>query len=308
MKSLISSLITRKPTGFTSTLRGLFVALIVLGFGPNLDAGVTLGPKPILSLSQAHRAVWRIQSNEPRSHYDAANGDSQGTTFAIASDLFITNFHVFNLFIHNRRSITDIYLVQEGNSTAIKVKGVYVVSGVYDLVLFQTTTKIDDYLPLADKNFSLEQKEHLILIGYPQGSFAISEPIEQGNGTIDYEDNLNYGFGTTISNLQGASGGPILNSRGEVVGVFHTFYENVAYGTKIKHFREFLENRKPGEVPTRTKRTLCSQPNNPQQCIVAEKNNVRTLAKNLDTLALFQMGLPYSYINESMRRMESFER
>ena len=42
MKSVTSSLITRKSTGFTSTLRGLFVALFVLGFGPNLEAVITL--------------------------------------------------------------------------------------------------------------------------------------------------------------------------------------------------------------------------------------------------------------------------
>ena len=46
MKSLISSLITRRSTAFISTLHGLFLVLIVLGFGPNLEARVTLGPNP----------------------------------------------------------------------------------------------------------------------------------------------------------------------------------------------------------------------------------------------------------------------
>ena len=297
MKSLISSLITRRSTAFISTLHGLFLVLIVLGFGPNLEARVTLGPNPILSSSEAHRAVWRIQNYEPGSRFDAEIGDHQGTAFAIASDLFITNFHMWNDFSDG--SLTRIFLVQEGNSTAMTVKGVHIVSGTYDLALFQTTTKIDDYLPLAEESFSLRQKERLILIGYPKGSFAIGEPIEQRSGVIYYEDSLNYGFGTTIADLDGASGGPILNSRGKVVGVHHTAYKNIIYGTKVKWIREFLDDRGPGESPARTRGTFCSQPNNPQQCIVAEKNNVRTLAKNLDTLALFQMGLPYSYINES---------
>ena len=304
MKSLISSLIMRRSTAFISTLHGLFLVLIVLGFGPNLEARVTLGPNPILSSSEAYRAVWKIQNIEPDSSYNGRRGDNRATAFAVAPNLFLTNFHVLNGFTYAGRPLTRIFLVQEGNPIAIKVKGVHIVSGTYDLALFQTATKIDDYLPLAEESFSLRQKERLILIGYPKGSFAIGEPIEQRSGVIYYEDSLNYGFGTTIADLDGASGGPILNSRGKVVGVFHSSYENVAYGTKIKHLREFLENRKSGEIPTRTKRTFCSQPNNPGQCITTEKNNVRTLAKNLDTLALFQMGLPYSYINENMKEWD----
>ena len=304
MKSIISSQIVRKSTGFTSTLRSLFVTLIVLGFSPHLEARVILGTNPILSTSETYRAVWKIQNMEPDSSYNSRRGDNRGTAFAVAPNLFLTNFHVLNRFTYSGRPLTRIFLVQEGNPIAIKVKGVHIVSGVYDLVLFQTTTKIDNYLSLASKDFTLKRKERLTIIGYPNGSLAIGKSIEQKDGIINYEDSLHYGFGTTISNLKGASGGPILNSRGEVVAVFHTSYENVAYGTKAKLFREFLENRKSGEIPTHTKRTFCSQPNNPRQCIATEKNNVRTLAKNLDTLALFQIGLPYSYINENMKEWD----
>ena len=299
MKSLISSLRTRKSTGFVSTLHGLFLALIVLGFGPILEARVTLGTNPISSTSEAYRAVWQIQNIEPGSRFNPNKGDIRGTAFAVASNLFLTNFHVFNGLHYSGRPLTRIFLVQEGNPTAIKVKGVHIVSGIYDLVLFQTTTKVDDYLSLANKDFTLKRKERLTIIGYPGGSLAIGRPMEQRGGTINYENSLVYGFGTTISDLDGASGGPMLNSQGEVVGVFSIGNANLAYGTKVEHLWNFLKNRKPGETSTRTKRTFCARPDNLTQCIEAEKNNVRTMAENLDTLALFQMGLSYSYINET---------
>ena len=299
MKSVTSSLITRKSTGFTSTLRGLVVALLVLGFGPNLKAVVTLGPNPILSPSQVHRAVWKIQNIEPHAIFDANKGDDHGTTFAVAPNLFITNFHVWDGLLYAGRPLTSIYLVQKGNPTVLKVEGVYIVSGVYDLVIFKTTRNVNHYFGLANRNFTLQPHDDLSLIGYPQGSFSIAQSKDVNSGMIYYEDSWHYGFGTTIPNLKGASGGPVLNSRGKVIGVFHTYYTNIAYGTKVRDLREFLKNRKSGETPTHTKRTFCARPDNPKQCMNAEKNNVRKMADQSDTLALYQMGIQNSYINET---------
>ena len=69
--------------------------------------------------------------------------------------------------------------------------------------------------------------------------------MEQRGGTINYENSLVYGFGTTIPHLKGASGGPMLNSQGEVVGVFSIYNGNLAYGTKVQHLWNFLKNRNP---------------------------------------------------------------
>ena len=122
---------------------------------------------------------------------------------------------------------------------------------------------------------------------------------------VYYEDILTYGFGTNIyglkgaSDLKGISGGPILNSIGKVIGLFHIFYETVAYGIKVQHLRELATDKRSQELASQTKRTFCSQPTKPQLCLKAEKGNVRNMAKQSDTLALFQMGFSYSHINET---------
>ena len=299
MKSIALTQTAHRSTDFTLVLLSFLASLLILGFSPNLQAEIRLGDNPISSLSEAHRAVWKIQNIKPHAIFDADKGDSRGTTFAVAPNLFITNFHVWDGLLYTDPLLTSIYLVQKGSSTALKVQGVHIVSGVYDFVLFQTTKSVNHYLALEHKDFALKSSDDLSLIGYPRGSFTIAEQKQLEGAMAYYEDILSYGFGTNIPDLQGASGGPILNSRGKVIGVFHTYQANIAYGTKVRDLREFLKNRKSGETPTHTKRTFCDRPDNPKQCINAEKNNVRKMADQSDTLALYQMGIQYSYINET---------
>ena len=323
MKSIALTQTAHRSTDFTLVLLSFLASLLILGFSPSLKAEIRFGDNPISSLSEAHRAVWKIQNIKPHAIFDGGKGDNRGTTFAVAPNLFITNFHVWDGLLYSGRPLTSIYIVQKGSSTSLKVQGVHIVSGVYDFVLFQTTKSVNHYLALEHKDFDLKSSDDLSLIGYPRGSFTIAEQKQLEGAMAYYEDILSYGFGTNIPDLQGASGGPILNSRGKVIGVFqpikqisgkslrefprgnkvigvfHTYQANIAYGTKVRDLREFLKNRKSGETPTHTKRTFCARPDNPKQCINAEKNNVRKMADQSDTLALYQMGIQYSYINET---------
>ena len=299
MKSIALAQTTHRPTDFTLVLLSFLASLLILGFSLNLQAEIRLGDNPISSLSEAHRAVWKIQNIEPHAIFDANKGDDRGTTFAVAPNLFITNFHVWDGFLYSGRPLTSIYIVQKGSSTALKVQGVHIVSGVYDFVLFQTTKSVNHYLALEHKDFALKSSDDLSLIGYPRGSFTIAEQKQLEGAMVYYEDILSYGFGTNIPDLRGASGGPILNSKGKVIGLFYISYENVAHGIKVQHLRELTTDKRSQELASQTKRTFCSQPTKPQRCLKAEKGNVKNMAKQSDTLALYHMGSSDSHINET---------
>ena len=276
MKSIALTQTTHRPTDFPLVFLSFLASLLILGFSPSLKAEIRLGDNPISSLSEAHRAVWKIQNIEPHATFKSKKGDRRGTTFAVAPNLFITNFHVWNGFIYSGRPLTNIYLVQKGSSIALKVQGVHIVSGVYDFVLFQTTKSVSHYLALEHKDFTLASSDNLSLIGYPRGSFTIAEKKQLEEAMVYYEDILSYGFGTNIPDLQGASGGPILNSKGKVIGLFHISYENVAHGIKVQHLRELTTDKRSQELASQTKRTFCSQPTKPQRCLKAEKGNLIT--------------------------------
>ena len=299
MKSIALTQTTHRPTDFTLVLLSFLASLLILGFSPNLKAEIRLGDNPISSLSEAHRAVWKIQNIKPHAIFDADKGDSRGTTFAVAPNLFITNFHVWDGLLYSGRPLTSIYIVQKGSSTALKVQGVHIVSGVYDFVLFQTTKSVNHYLALEHKGFTLKSSDDLSLVGYPRGSFTIAEQKQLEGAMAYYEDIRSYGFGTNIPDLRGASGGPILNSKGKVIGLFYFSIENVALGIKVQHLRELTTDKRSQELASQTKRTFCSQPTKPQRCLKAEKGNVRNMAKQSDAVALFQMGISDSYINET---------
>ena len=299
MKSIALTQTAHRPTDFTLVLLSFLASLLILGFSPSLQAKIRLGDNPISSISKAHRAVWKIQNIKPHATFDADKGDDYGTTFAVAPNLFITNFHVWDGLLYSGRPLTSIYLVQKGNPTALKVQGVHIVSGVYDFVLFQTTKSVNHYLALEHKDFTLKSSDDLSLIGYPRGSFTIAEQKQTEGAMVYYEDILTYGFGTNIPDLKGASGGPILNSRGKVIGLFHFYDKNMAYGIRIKHLRSLVKVQEIQKLASQTKRTFCSLPHKPELCLKKERDNVRNMAKQSDTLALFQMGLSYSYINET---------
>ena len=259
-------------------------------------------------LSEARRAVWRIQNFKPHNTSpDPDEGESNGTAFAIAPNLFVTNFHVWDNFLLMDESLSSIYLVQRDNPAALRVRAVHIVSGIYDLVLFQTTTSVNDYLALEKSNFTLNRGEELFLIGYPKGpnqsvgTFAIIEPKMVKGGIIFYEDTLSYGFGSALTKLGGASGGPLLNSKGKVIGVFHRYNVNIAYSVRIQNLQDFIKDESAVEDPLQTNRIFCSEFHTPYPCFSQEKDRVRILAEQMDPLALYQMGVDTSHINELER-------
>jgi hypothetical protein len=165
--------------------------------------------------------------------------DFTGTAFFVSKDgIAVTNHHVVQqagrilLFNTNTGNISParVVLVDPGN----------------DLALLQADVGSKP-LPVAS-SFSLKRGEEVMTLGYPK---PFLQGVEQKatfgrvNAITGVGDDIRFAQ-VDVPLQPGNSGGPLLNARGEVVGIVTSGlrgdYENVAYAVKVDYLRPLLAN------------------------------------------------------------------
>ena len=174
-------------------------------------------------VQSARQAVWRIR-------FSSNKGISQGTGFFISPKLLLTNFHVIGS-IQNFKSVS---LSQEGNSRELSFKKIIALSALHDLALIETEETVADYLEL--KNIFLDIKE-LYVLGYPKG--VLTEIKNTGPARFE-SDNLS--FMTSHFKQGGASGAPVLNQKGQVVGIVKERINNRLIATALDPSRWIISD------------------------------------------------------------------
>ena len=102
-----------------------------------------------------------------------------------------------------------------------------------------------------------------------------------------------YGFGNYhYTGFGGMSGGPVLNGRGEAIGVEAQSDANMTFAIKLEYLRKLLSS-KIGMV--------CSLPFRPGRCLGEGKEKVKREAATGNVVARYQLGRGDSYVNETSR-------
>ena len=135
---------------------------------------------------------------------DATN-EYQGSGFFISEDgLAISNYHVFKG-THIGAEIIELY-----NGKQYKVKEVLAYSERYDYILFRIEGKFN-YIPITQREYEVGEKVYSI--GSPKGmenTFSSGEISQiRGNAIIQISVPIDHG----------SSGGALINSYGEVIGI-----------------------------------------------------------------------------------------
>ena len=177
-------------------------------------------PREVLD---AETSVWKIYNNE-----------SDGTGFFISPNRFVTNFHVLHGLLRDTENLNDIHLSQKGNPNTLSIKKVVAVSTLYDLVLIETKETFQHYLNLSQNKIKTD--EDLFVIGYPAGIFKKMKKV----GEINYENDHFFSFPVNHSEFEGASGSPVLNNQGQVVGVLSRGDVNLMFAIKINYLTDFI--------------------------------------------------------------------
>jgi len=140
-------------------------------------------------------------------------GYSEGSGFFISDNQVMTNFHV----IENEPS-PKIILPNGRFITPVKITG----SSAADLAVLTTQERFPELvLPLPDR-YGMRNEEPLISVGYPLGTTITGKATLLKGSFIDWRkskrDVVPY-IQTSISIVQGMSGGPLTDICGNVVGI-----------------------------------------------------------------------------------------
>ena len=215
------------------------------------------------------RSIWEIRDSD---------GTKLGTGFFIGKKRFITNVQV----IYNateKNDIKSISLVQEGNPSVLKVKKVRAISALYELAELEIVEESTNYLSLRDLP--------------PKLSDQLSVPIYsrtfktvRATGNTLYENSLFYAFSFNHLNPEGIGGPPLLDEKGQVVGVIVSGFHNILHAIKIDHLKKFTA----GKIGL-----SCSSFVNAKICIKREVNNLKQLAEEAEPSAQFKLAQMYYY-------------
>ncbi len=156
-----------------------------------------------------------------------SDGDKtfQGTGFFISQDgIGISNYHVFE------GTSEGLEVIKLSNNRQLKIERIIKKDEDNDYIIFQvkTNSKVP-FLSIAQSLPSIG--EEVFAIGNPKG---LEQTLSQGI-ISGYRDDMKY-LQTTTEITNGSSGGPLLNMRGEVVGITTSGYgeANLNFAINIK--------------------------------------------------------------------------
>ena len=149
----------------------------------------------------------------------------------------ITNFHVID-------NCDEVIIAHKGNKIKSKI---YAVDRTNDMAILKAKITGSKFFPVASNDVQL--LEDIIIAGFPLGK-EVSANVKVTKGSVSSLS----GFGDNSSNFQtdaalnqGNSGGPIINDRGNVVGVAVATWieegvQGVHFGIKSSTLRSFAKS------------------------------------------------------------------
>ena len=174
-------------------------------------------PFRLYKITCASAVVEKPKKQEPKKKKPKATPDDDkivpagsGSGFFVSKEgHVITNYHVIQGCDINKLSF-------KGSQTEVKVLAV---DKVNDIAILKSNTKPDIIFPVSNEDVTL--LEDVIVAGFPLGK-QISSAIKTHKGVVTAlagaGDNYSF-FQTDAAINQGNSGGPIINQKGNVVGV-----------------------------------------------------------------------------------------
>ncbi len=128
----------------------------------------------------------------------------KGSGFFVQRNKVATNIHVI-------ARPGPVYVKSADKKTTWKVEGVAAYDVKNDLVILKVVGE-GEALPLGNSDV-VRDKEPIFVVGFPGGKYKVAE------GTLHSIRNSDKWLRMSVNTAGGGSGGPVLNSKGQVIGV-----------------------------------------------------------------------------------------
>ena len=157
-----------------------------------------------------------------------------GSGFVFQEDLIITNFHVID-------EAFSGYVNIVGDKNKYQIEGLIAAEPEYDLAIL----KIKNFSAKKIKIFNGNSKvgEKIFAIGNPRGfEGTLSDGIISG---LREKDGIKY-LQITAPISPGSSGGPVVNEKGELVGIVASYFkdsQNINFAIPASYVKQLWENR-----------------------------------------------------------------
>ena len=190
-----------------------FILFIVFFF--QMHSAYAIRVKP--SVREAQKSIYQIKTPT-----------SKGTAFFVKPDVVATTFDVMGDIL-DQDDLSKVVLISDKGSK-IKVQKLLHASFHADLVFLQTEKKSKHFL----KRGKVLQRGYLYSMGYKDGEILIVQskksPIKLERVFSSYRIHFDYS-----KDFKGITGGPILNTQGEYVGINYSSANSVTYYTSAYH-------------------------------------------------------------------------
>jgi len=203
-----------------------------------------------------------------------------GSGFFISPRLMITNFHVIDSANDHIEIISNQDSEDSTQLTINKMK-LLKISSSYDLALLKSENKSSHFLNVREKAID-KIKDSFFLLAYPENRFILSE-IHYNSSQFNRKLLL-FDRKQELGKLTGASGGPIIDQKGELVAVNQSGSDKVSIG--ISHF--ILERFLEGDHRDCSESSL-------EDCLNEEWNHLYQSYKKGDQMAQYRMSVNKSY-------------
>ena len=185
--------------------------------------------------------------------------DKNGKTLGIGSGFFVkpnliaTNYHVIEGAAKGTAKLVGKY-------TRYKIEGVTATDKTNDLVLLKVTAYRIKPLPLGDSD-TVRIGETVYVAGNPKG---LEGTFSDGIISSRRDRYTKERFQMTAPISPGSSGGPVLNRKGEVIGVSVAVHrdpdaQNLNFAISSKYLKKLLEQSKSTKPLLREKRSISAK-------------------------------------------------
>ena len=205
--------------------------------------GIESGKVPTENFSCYNLTVLKKNNTQPKQKNNLTSNQvipvSSGSGFFISSSgRIVTNFHVID-------QCEKVFVNFKGSAFQSKTLAI---DRMNDLAILETKIRSDLFYSISNEDVSL--LEEIIAAGFPLGK-KVSAAIKATQGSVTalagYGDNYSE-FQTDASLNSGNSGGPIIDNKGNIIGVAVSVYgkqkgiESFNFGIKSSVLRTFLKS------------------------------------------------------------------